>query len=404
MIIEVKMPKMGESITEGTVLEWYKKVGEFIELDETLLEIGTDKVDSEIPSPAKGEIVEILAKPNDVIDVGVVIARINSNDISYTDDKKSEEKETIENEDTNSLTKKVIKSSSSYKNKLYSPAISTLASERSISSLELDSILRTGADNRLTKKDVIKYLDLKNDGTQIPSSDNKLIEMSHMRSIIAKRMKESIETSAHVYIVNEVDVTNIVNYINQNKISFFDKYNFDLTYTPFITWATIKALEALPEMNSSLVQNSIKYHSNINIGLAVSVSNGLMVPTIMNCENLKFIDLCIEINKIAKSTKDNNISPDILKGSTFTISNFGVFGATIGMPIINQPNVGILGSGEIQKKPVVIERGNSDSIAIRSIMNLSLGFDHRVLDGSGGASFLKHIKIILEDIFKEGLL
>ena len=404
MIIEVKMPKMGESITEGTILEWYKNVGEFIDLDETLLEIGTDKVDSEIPSPAKGEVLEILAKPNEVIDVGVVIARISSNSLPATDYKKSEEKDKAKNENINNSIKTTIKSSHINKNKLYSPAVSTLASEKNISSSELDLISGTGKDGRITKKDLINYIDSKSDDMKTYSSDSKLIELTHMRSIIAKRMKESIQTSAHVYIVNEVDMTDVVNYINKNKTSFFDKYDFELTFTPFITWATIKALKNIPQMNSSLIHNSIKYHSNINIGLAVSISNGLMVPTIENCENLEFKDLCTRINKIAKNTKANSISPDLLKGSTFTISNFGVFGATIGMPIINQPNVGILGCGKIEKKPVIIERNNIESIAIRSIMNLSLGFDHRVLDGSDGASFLKHIKVILEDIVNEELL
>ena len=205
-------------------------------------------------------------------------------------------------------------------------------------------------------------------------------------------MKKSIETSAHVYVMTEVDMTSIVDFVNENENAFLSREGYKLTYTPFMVDAVVKALQDFPEMNSSLLGTSVTYHKNINIGLAVAIENGLMVPTMFNCEEKNFLGLCRTVNDVANRTRNKQISTDELTGSTFTITNFGVFGVTIGTPIINQPNVGILGVGAIKKQAVVVESPQGDAIAIRSMMMLSLGFDHRLIDGAGGAKFIERIR------------
>ena len=227
--------------------------------------------------------------------------------------------------------------------------------------------------------------------------------MDHMRKIISDHMQKSLQTSAHVHVVNEVNMTSIRNYISKKNELFKQKEGFDLTYTPFIIDSLIKALKDFPELNSSLLDTTVTYHKNINIGVAVSLNEGLMVPVILNCEEKNFLGLCRALNDIATRARTNQISPDELSGSTFTISNFGVFDVTIGTPIINQPNVAILGVGAIKKRPVVIENENGDSIAIQSMMNLSLGFDHRLIDGSGGAKFINAIRDHIENMNLENL-
>ena len=282
-----------------------------------------------------------------------------------------------------------------------------IASEKDISLDELESIPGTGRNGRVTKKDILKYTgpsekDQKpidqslNTPPAIPSG--RTVEMQHMRKVIAKHMKESIETSAHVYVMTEVDMTSIVDHIKSHNKSFMDNEGFNLTFTPFIVDSVVRALQEHPDMNASLSGTSIKYHKNINIGLAVAVESGLMVPTIINCEEKNFLGLCRSVNDVATRTRTNSISPDELSGSTFSITNFGIFGVSMGTPIINQPNVGILGVGAIKKQPVVIESIDGDAIAIRNIMILSLGFDHRLIDGAGGAKFLEKIRNNLETI------
>ncbi len=230
------------------------------------------------------------------------------------------------------------------------------------------------------------------------------IKIDHMRKMISEHMRYSLDTSAHVYIMNDVDMTNIVNFVNENEDSFLSEEGFNLTITPFIILATVNALRDMPEMNSSIDGESIILHDSINIGVAVSIDGGLMVPTIPNCDEKNILGLCRELNNLVVKTREKNISPDELHGSTFTISNFGVFDAVIGTPIINQPNVGILGTGKIKKQPIVIEKNNTDIIAIRSMMMLSLGFDHRLIDGAGGAMFISKIKNNLENMNLESLL
>jgi|TARA_B110000240_G_scaffold41162_1_gene45969 2-oxoglutarate dehydrogenase dihydrolipoamide succinyltransferase (E2 component) len=419
MLLDVVMPKMGESITEGTILEWRKKVGDLVEKDELFLEIGTDKVDSEIPSLESGIIVEILALENDVVDVGTVIARIETDeslvDTSSPSKKpmKASEPEPINKpikvEQAPSTTKKKVDSVESQNGKkFYTPVVLKIASQEGIPLNELEQISGSGRGGRVTKKDVLSYIENHNIiQTQVvepappfspaPLANSSALpgrteEMHHMRKIIADHMKKSIETSAHVYVMTEVDMTSIVDFVNENENDFLSREGYKLTYTPFMVDAVVKALKDFPEMNSSLLGTSVTYHKNINIGLAVAIENGLMVPTMFNCEEKNFLGLCRAVNDVANRTRNKQISTDELTGSTFTITNFGVFGVTIGTPIINQPNVGILGVGAIKKQAVVVESPQGDAIAIRSMMMLSLGFDHRLIDGAGGAKFIERIR------------
>ena len=434
MIVDVIMPKMGESITEGTVLEWYKKVGESIEKDETLLEIGTDKVDSEIPSPESGIISEILAEPNDIVDVGNVIARIETD----SNDKKGKKVQTIEPKKEKKIEKPIVRNSelpsekksknkkqenvvvrttNDSNNSIITPAVMKVASQQGISLSELEMINGTGANGRVTKKDLQNYIASDADSNLKPIKKQSIkpellqniqsgekVQLDHMRRMISEHMRYSLDTSAHVYIMNEVDMTNIVDYVKEKEGTFFSEENFKLTYTPFIIIATVNALKEMPEMNSSLDGDSIIYHNSINVGIAVSVDGGLMVPSIFNCDEKNLLGICRDLNEIVNRTRKKSISPDELQGATFTISNFGVFDATIGTPIINQPNVGVLGTGSIKKQPIVIERDDSDIIAIRSMMMLSLGFDHRLIDGAGGATFIAKIKENLENINLKDLI
>ncbi len=424
MIVDIVMPKMGESITEGTILEWRKKVGDTVEKDELFLEIGTDKVDSEIPCLESGTIVEILADVNDIVEVGKVIARVETSTSKNNQNEKiTPSKSLPSTKSSDSLAEETLikptqdqlnsqKSLNSDSNKFYTPAVLKAARLNKVSTAELDQIQGSGRKGRVTKKDILDYTaSLKNISTPQPTDKTKTQfptssrseEMDHMRKIISDHMQKSLQTSAHVHVVNEVNMTSIRKYISKKNELFKQKEGFDLTYTPFIIDSLIKALKDFPELNSSLLDTTVTYHKNINIGVAVSLNEGLMVPVILNCEEKNFLGLCRALNDIATRARTNQISPDELSGSTFTISNFGVFDVTIGTPIINQPNVGILGVGAIKKRPVVIESENGDSIAIQSMMNLSLGFDHRLIDGSGGAKFINAIRDHIENMNLENL-
>ena len=419
---------MGESLTEGTILEWYKKPGETIGQDETLLEIGTDKVDSEIPSPTAGTVVEILADVNAVIEVGVVIARIDTDGSTPVKSRPKEETKDIEKDEVSlsqqnsspSSKRGNTKQKSNKGESIFTPVVLKIATQKNLSLSELDSIQGTGRNGRITKKDLHAYLGtrspvppttivkqelIKSAPTEIKSVPGKKEDIDHMRKLIADHMRYSLDTSAHVYVMSEVDMTSIVDFVTENEKSFLEKEGLNLTYTPFIILATVQALKVFPEMNASLENgDTVIYHKQVNIGLAVSVDNGLMVPTLLQCDEKSLLGLCKDVNDIAVRTRSKKISPDELQGSTFTITNFGVFGATIGTPIINQPNVGILGTGAIKKQPVVVEREYTESIAIRSIMMLTLGFDHRLIDGAGGARFIQEVKNNLEIMKLGGLL
>ena len=428
MIVDIVMPKVGESITEGTILEWRKKVGEPIALDEILLEIGTDKVDSEIPSSNAGIVVEILGEVNQVMDVGAVIARIETDaseakpieKTQLNDEIENEHKENLESTKVKDLTVNTPKKTPTNDNqekKFFTPVVNKIAQENNINNDELILIPGTGKRGRVTKLDILNYLK-----TQNSSSDKKyqisepskpmtpafkgneeIVEMDHMRKLIANHMKESIDVSAHVYVMSEIDMTKIVNFVKKEDKVFKDKEGYHLTYTPFIIKACVKALGNYPEMNASLNENNIIYHKNINIGMAVAIEKGLMVPVLKNCEELNFLGLCRKVRDFSTRTRNNQLIPDELQGSTFSISNFGVFNVIMGTPIINQPNVGILGVGAVKKRPVVIETEEGDTIGIKSMMILSLGFDHRLVDGARGSQFIEMVKENIETMNLENI-
>ena len=411
MLVDIIMPKMGESITEGTIIEWRKNVGDAVDKDEIFLEIGTDKVDSEIPSPAAGILVEILAKPNDVIDVGKVIGRINTDGSAKPDavpaDIPESDKENVqevkETPKTDFKKEPVVpkKQLDKPKGSFFTPVVMKIANEKNISMNELESIKGSGKSGRVTKKDILSHL--KSPGgtskefNEVKMSDT-VVEMEYMRKRIADHMRASLDTAAHVYVMTEVDMTDIVNYVNKNENIFYEKESFKLTYTPFIVNAVVKAINQFPLMNSSIEENEIIHKKNINIGLAVSLEDGLMVPVIENCEEINFLGLCRRVHDLSVRARSKDIRPDELQGSTFSISNFGVFNVSMGTPIINQPNVGILGVGAIKKQPVVIESDLGDTIGIRSQMILSLGFDHRLIDGAGGSKFIDKIRFEIENM------
>ena len=413
MVFDVVMPKMGESITEGTILEWRKNSGDSIEKDEILLEIGTDKVDSEIPSSHKGTITEILAEPNDVIEVGKVIARIETDGdsgglkVEETKDETTDIEELLP--EKIEVKEKVMipgkKEKPVERKKFFTPVVLKIAREEGISLSILESLDGTGRGSRVTKKDILAFILDKPKAVTVEEPQKvsrvlgaDVVEMDYMRKLIAGHMRKSLDTSTHVYVITEVDMTGISDYLNQAGSSFKEREGFKLTYTPFILSAVVKALHAYPDMNASIDGSSIVYHKHINIGIAVAIESGLMVPVISKCEELNFLGLCRKVFDVASRTRNKQISPDELQGSTFSITNFGVFNVTMGTPIINQPNVGILGVGAVKKRPVVIESTAGESIGIRSMMNLSLGFDHRLIDGAGGSQFIDSVRKYLEEM------
>ena len=428
MVIDIVMPKMGESITEGTIIEWRKKIGDVVEMDEILLEIGTDKVDSEIPSPTAGTIVEILAKPNDIMEVGTVIAKVETDNDSALVQKStqslvSEQKTEELVEDKIAEAPKAIPPKTKLKTqsggkKFFTPVVNKIAIENNIKIDELMTISGTGKGGRVTKVDILNYLKSRLTVPPAKQSDmaqplavppafsglDETIEMDHMRKLIAEHMRNSLDTSAHVYVMTEVDMSAIVNYVSNQGDAFYQREGYKLTYTPFIIRACVKALNGQPEMNASLAGSSIVYHKKVNMGMAVAVNKGLMVPVLEKCEELNFLGLCRKVKDLALRTRNKQLNPDELQGSTFSISNFGVFNITMGTPIINQPNVGILGVGVIKKRPVVIETKEGDTIGIKSMMVLSLGFDHRLIDGAGGSQFVDTVRKNLENMNLETLL
>ena len=416
MIIDVVMPKMGESITEGTILEWRKNTGEAIEKDEILLEIGTDKVDSEIPSTHRGIIIELLAEPNDIIEVGKVIARIETEEksegqiIDKTIDETTDDEEPLLEIVETQKKVEISEGDENYtgRKKFFTPVVLKIAREEGISQSILESIDGNGRGGRVTKKDILSFIGKKQKIKPVKETEGILVEesveMDHMRKLIADHMRESLDTSAHVYVITDVNMTEVSNYLKQFETSFKEREGFKLTYTPFILSAVVQALHLFPEMNASIDGSSIIYHKHINIGIAVALNNGLMVPVISNCEELNFLGMCRKVYDVAIRARGKRLLPDELQGSTFSITNYGVFNVTMGTPIINQPNVGILGVGAVKKQPVVIESTKGDSIGIRSMMNLSLGFDHRLIDGAGGSKFIDTVRNNLETMNLNQLL
>lgn len=425
--VEFKMPKLGESITEAAIITWFKKVGDTVEEDEMLLEVATDKVDSEVPSNVSGTIEEILYQPNDVIKIGETIAIINSNASATSSKSKSKISEKTSKKDTTRTpsvvhqSKKVSRPkpatpvssdtfSVSNTNQFFSPLIISIAKEHHISFEELARIPATGAEGRLRKSDLFQYIE---DGRpykfvqsvsqpdptayRIPQltfdkGKGKIIEMDRMRQMIADHMVYSKHTSPHVTAYVEADMTNMVNWRNAHKKAFLEKYGEKLTFTPLFVEAVAKAIKDFPNINASVDGKNIIVKENINIGMATALPSGnLIVPVVKNADTKDLKSLAADVNKLAVKARDNNLKADDIQGSTFTISNVGTFGSVMGTPIINQPEVAILALGIIKKRPEVIETEKGDEIAIRSIMYLSLSFDHRVVDGFLGGSFVRRV-------------
>ncbi|HRZ74136.1 MAG TPA: dihydrolipoamide acetyltransferase family protein [Flavobacterium sp.] len=417
-IIEFKMPKMGESISEATIINWLKNVGDYIEAEETLLEVATDKVDSEVPSPVSGTITEIRFQKDDVVEVGTVLALIDPNEKQETRSK-SQEFTSAKFESQPAVTKQTnidFKQVKTNPDAFLSPLIISIAQKENLSLEEVQSIPGSGNDGRIQKSDVFNYLKNRKYPLQSkPITDSRqpttfpkpkinfvegkdrIVEMDRMRKMIADHMVYSKQTSPHVTSYLEVDVTNLVNWRNENKDTFQEKYGEKLTFTPIFIDAVAKAIQDFPMINVSVDENKIIVHNDINIGMATALPTGNLIVSVVKKANEKdMISIAKEVNYLAESARNNKLKPEDIQGSTFTISNVGTFGSLMGTPIINQPEVAILALGIIKKRPEVITTENGDEIAIRSMMFLSLSFDHRVVDGFLGGSFLKRVGDYLE--------
>ncbi|WP_396167215.1 dihydrolipoamide acetyltransferase family protein [Flavobacterium sp.] len=417
-IIEFKMPKMGESISEATIISWLKNVGDYVEAEETILEVATDKVDSEVPAPVSGIITEIRFHKDAIVEVGTVLALI--------EEKAGSQKLEVGSRKTEEVAKSNIVEVPQTRNSqlatrnsdaFISPLIISIAQKENLSIEELHTIPGSGAEGRLQKSDVFNYLkDRKYPIQSKPTTQNlqpttsypkpkinfvegkdRIVEMDRMRKMIADHMVYSKQTAPHVTSYIEVDVTNLVNWRNENKDNFQAKYNEKLTFTPVFVQAVAKAIVDFPLINVSVDEKNIIVHNDIHIGMATALPNGnLIVPVVRNANNKNLAALAKDVNYLANASRNNKLKPEEIQGSTFTISNVGTFGSLMGTPIINQPEVAILALGIIKKRPEVITTEMGDEIAIRSMMYLSLSFDHRVVDGFLGGSFLRKIGDYLE--------
>ena len=438
--VELIMPKMGESIMEATILKWVKKVGDTVEVDETILEIATDKVDSEVPSPVSGTIAEIFFKEDETVEIGKVIALI------ATEGEVVEPVPTpavVENKEPNgqptpALKKEKIETTTPKKepvlaeagvaakeipaqsNRFYSPLVRNIAKKENIGLAELEQVPGTGQQGRVTKKDILAYVKnriaapVARPSVETPvsvkttapapgmvsTSDNgnvEIIEMDRMRRLIADHMVQSKQTSPHVTSFVEVDVTNIVNWRNRVKGEFQQKYGEKITYTPIFMEAVVKAINDFPMINITVDGNKIVRKKYINLGMATALPSGnLIVPVIKDANHLNLLGLTKAVNDLSNRARANQLKPDEIKDGTFTLTNVGTFGNVMGTPIINQPQVAILAAGAIRKKPAVVETEYGDLIAVRQMMFLSLSYDHRVVDGFLGGSFLRRVGDYLE--------
>jgi len=422
---EIVMPKMGESIEEATITKWFVNEGDKVVEDDVLLEIATDKVDSEIPSPVEGVVKKVLFSQDETVAVGTVIAIIDLDGESGEDsDTSVSEKEVVADEKQTQIptTTESDLSGGSVKSesgKFYSPLVKKIASEEGISGAELDSITGSGTGGRVQKKDILAYLEARKSGTVSPpapatktgstpppavkpvtvsvGAGDDVIEMGRMRKLIAAHLINSKQTSAHVTNMLEVDVTNVVNWRNRVKDEFLKKQGEKLTFLPIFLEATVKALRDFPMINASVDGDKIIIKKNINLGIAVALEdNNLIVPNIKNADQLNLSGLTSSLNHLASTARKNKLSPDDISGGTFTITNFGTFKNDIGTPIINQPEVAILAIGNIKKKPAVLETPQGDVIAIRQMMWISLTYDHRIIDGALGGSFLRRLGDYIE--------
>ncbi len=417
---EILMPKLGESVQEATITKMFVKLNDVIEEDDMLFEIATDKVDSEIPSPVSGKIIEIRFKEDDVVPVGEIVAIINMSEDATDAEEKTQTTseapvEVVEEKVVNEFTE--IKSDS---DRFYSPLVKAIAQKENISQAELDSIVGHGQNDRVQKEDILKFIaerQTPNQSQIAPASapqaistpvkpkvsmsvgaNDQIIEMDRMRRIIADHMVMSVQTSPHVTAMVEADVTDMVNWRNKIKDDFFAKEKTKITFMPIIIEAVSKALREFPMINSSVDDYKIIVKKDINIGVAVALPSGnLIVPVIKNADQKNLLGITVGMNTLAEKARNNKLDADDIQGGTFTISNFGSFKNVMGTPIINQPQVAILAVGTIEKKPAVLETPAGDVIVPRQKMFLSLSYDHRVVDGALGGAFLRKIADHLEE-------
>jgi 2-oxoglutarate dehydrogenase E2 component (dihydrolipoamide succinyltransferase) len=419
--VELLMPKMGESIIEATILKWHKKPGDRVEADETVLDIATDKVDSEVPSPVAGVIVEILFQENDVVAINKTIALIETDASSAQPaaspaaSQPAPAKEIPAPAAHTAVPFVPVSAPMTESGRFYSPLVRTIAKEEGIGAVELEGIAGSGLEGRVTKKDILAYVANRSNapvqtsvspavskpvsaGPAVSLSGNvEIVEMDRMRKLIADHMVMSKQTSPHVTSFIEVDVTNLVNWRSRVKDEFKKKYGENITFTPLFMEAVVRAIKDYPMVNSSIDGTRIVVKKDINIGMAAALPTGnLIVPVIKNADYLNLPGLAKTINDLAGRARQNQLKPEEIQGGTFTITNVGTFGNLMGTPIINQPQVAILATGAIVKKPAVLETEYGDVIAVRQMMFLSLSYDHRVVDGMLGGSFLRRIGDYLE--------
>src|SRR6476620_6101686 len=449
-IVDLVMPKLGESIMEATILKWHKNPGDSVAMDETVLEIATDKVDSEVPSTAAGVLSEILFNVNDVVPIGTVIARIKTGagesvatspstpaptvqEPSYTSH--SIQEDNASKPQVSSASYSTANSSNetgSNGNKFYSPLVLNIAAQEGVSMVELENIRGIGNEGRVTKRDILQYVNERRSGKapvntgaspqpqqasspreqqmMIPvnkvessapttySGNVEIIEMDRMRRLIADHMVRSKHTSPHVTSFTEADVTNLVMWRDKVKKEFEKREGTKITFTPLFIEAIVRCIRKFPLINSSLDGNNIVVKKDINIGMATALPTGnLIVPVIRNADQLNLVGLAKQVNGLADSARNNKLRPDDTAGGTFTLTNVGSFGSIMGTPIINQPQVAILAVGAIKKRPVVIETEQGDAIAIRHMMIISMSYDHRIIDGALGSTFLNAVARELEN-------
>jgi 2-oxoglutarate dehydrogenase E2 component (dihydrolipoamide succinyltransferase) len=431
---ELKLPKMGESVAEATITSWLKEVGDTIELDEAVVEIATDKVDSEVPSEVEGTLVEILYQQDAVVAVGETIAIIEIED----EDSESEQADTVVSEEKSQIeaVEKIIEkaaeivstpiSKNSDSGKFYSPLVRNIAKTEGVSMEQLETISGTGKDGRVTKEDILLYLE---NGIPTPkpseikeveekvskpiqkvaqeevqkvapisvNGEDEVIEMSRMGKLISKHMVNSVQTAAHVQSFIEIDVTNIVKWRTKVKDAFFKREGEKLTFTPILMHAVAATIKKYPMINIAIDGDTIIKKKNINLGMAAALPDGnLIVPVIKNADQLNLVGMTKAVNDLAGRARNNQLKPDEIQGGTYTVTNVGGFGSVMGTPIINQPQVAILALGAIRKMPAVIETPEGDFIGIRNKMFVSHSYDHRVVNGALGGLFIKTLKEILE--------
>lgn len=422
-MFEFKLPKMGESISEATILNWLKSVGDYVEAEEIILEVATDKVDSEVASPVSGVLTEIRFQKNEVVEVGSIIALIEVVGEKVVGSRKEEVVTNITTYNPQSTTHNLNKTYNLQPTTFISPLIISIAQKENLSIEELQTIPGSGADGRLQKSDVFTYLKNRKYPLQSipqPTTHNlppttyskpkinfvdgkdRIVEMDRMRKLIADHMVYSKQTSPHVTSYIEVDVTNLVQWRNDNKDAFQAKHQQKLTFTPVFVQAVAQAIVDFPMINVSVDEKNIVVHQDINIGMATALPSGnLIVPVVKNANQKDLVALATDVNTLAEAARTNQLKPEQIQGSTFTISNVGTFGSLMGTPIINQPEVAILAFGLIKKRAEVLSTPQGDEIAIRSMMYLSLSFDHRVVDGFLGGSFLRRVGDYLEQFSTE---